>query len=149
MTLEIKLTTSGAKKAMENLERYDDNTIRAVAKAMYNESLTVMEHSQCIVPVDNNFLRNSYYVTLPDMKSKRPSVELGYGASYALIVHERTNVTFKTPGTMAKYLAIPINQARRKLAKRIAERAARDLKSQRAPTVSPKAPTTPRNRGAG
>lgn len=96
---------------------------RAVAGSMYAEGQAIMAESVRQVPVDTGRLRASAYVSSPRDGASGPEVTLGYGTSYALPVHERTEIPHKVG--KAKYLEDPMNAARAGYADRVGARARR------------------------
>jgi hypothetical protein len=138
----------GIEAMIKNLERFERTAVKAVAAAIYAEAQSVMEQSQRMCPVDTSWLVNSNYVTKPVVIGRSPEVEFGYAAEYAEEVHEKIGATFQKAGARAKFLAIPLNRAKRKLLRKIGKRAWRDIQRGRARLVPGQAPNRPRNRGA-
>lgn len=89
---------------------------KAVEAAVYQEGLDLIATSVRMVPVDTGRLRASHYVAPPE----RGLVEVGYGADYAVPVHERTEVRHVTGE--AKFLEKAVDRHRRGYTSRIAER---------------------------
>lgn len=80
----------------------------AVGQAQQIEAYEIVAESQEIVPVKYGVLRASAYVAPPESTKNGVSVELGFGASYALVVHEMTEV-FHHVG-QAKYLEVVVHE---------------------------------------
>jgi hypothetical protein len=97
------------------------------AEALYEEGVEIMVVSKEQCPVDSGDLRRSGYVKPPVPEDNDYRVELGYHESYALPVHERTEVYHKPP-TKARFLADPYNAALQGIQKRLAIRIKHKLK---------------------
>lgn len=80
----------------------------ATRAAIYQKGLQIAGDAVKLTPVATGFLRRSNYVKPPD--SKGLNGEIGYGASYAVPVHERTDVAH--PQGEAKFLDKAINAHR-------------------------------------
>lgn len=90
-------------KGMEGLhariEAIGRNTPNVVAIALHEEAQTILADSVTnYVPFDTGNLAGSAKVELPVVSGNTVSVELGYGAEYALSVHENPR-SGKTGGT--------------------------------------------------
>lgn len=105
-----------------------DNAVRdlpgAVGDELYqwgNEVMTVSKEER--VPVDTGFLLNSGYVAPPEIEDNRVDVVLGYGADYALAVHEDMGKRhWKRPGSGPHYLQGPADEVQNQLPDRVAAR---------------------------
>lgn len=126
----------GLKRVLGRMNKIADTVPGAAGAALYAEAANIMRVSLRQAPVDFGLLRRSHYITLP----RRGQVELGYGASYAVFVHEITE-NFHEPPTKAKYLEDPINAALPGMPKRLAIRAAKLLG--KSVVIAPVAPTRP------
>lgn len=111
----------GTQKLINNLKEAGPRGIKAVGAGLYLEGNNIMGDSKKQAPVDIATLKNSGYVTLPDVSGNNVTVELGFGGpakKYAVIQHERTD--FKHPeGGKAKYLQDPLMSAAGGFAKNV------------------------------
>ena len=144
----------GDERYMKLVRRYGDKGIEALGRALHQEAEIIMgEAKEKFVPVDTGTLRSTGYVSRIKRRGKAREVELVFGgpsAPYALVVHEnpragRTGgLSPPAPGTgrrtryksfathgQWRYLATPMKQARRGMAKRLAMRMRRILKAWR------------------
>ena len=104
------------------LKRATDTVREAVAKAMYRRASLVMADSQeHYVPVDTGYLRSTGFVNQPVIVDGTVEVTLGYSALYAEVVHE--DLTAVHPNGQAKFLARPLNAAKKGFAGEMAEAA--------------------------
>lgn len=71
--------------------------------ALKEASSFIMEKSDETVPIDTGNLANSKYDRLTDA-GKTVSIEVGYTAEYAKVVHENVGANFKRPKARAKFL---------------------------------------------
>lgn len=122
--MRFDIQIKGLDRLFAKLEHGKQTRPQAVAAALYQEAETIMAAAKEITPLDTGALRNSGHVQLPVITPQQVTVRMGFGgaaASYAIYVHE--NLTARHPVGQAKYLEVPVNRARKGLAKRIAERA--------------------------
>lgn len=99
---------------------------RALMAWIYEEAEAIMTDSkEHYVPVDTGALKGSGFVEKPTLNGTAIRVALGYGGpatGYALVVHERLGVHH--PVGSAKYLEIPILNAKPSMGQRGAARLA-------------------------
>ena len=116
----------------------------ATAAALYQEGLALLAETQPRVPVDTGRLRGTGYVAPPTAaQGETPVVEVGYGTTYAVDVHERTEL--QHPVGEARFLANAVAQRSagytKRLGARIEENAARGVTVQAIPAAYPEKPT--------
>lgn len=104
-----KVEVRGLDKILARMETLSKRFPATVLRAVTAEAQVIMRESVRLCPVDTGRLRASAYVKPAD--SGKPQVVLGYGAEYALAVHERTEVHHEN-GTQAKFLSTPIDAHR-------------------------------------
>jgi hypothetical protein len=134
------LKVKGVDELKRILKQLGDKAPKEAAKALYVEAQNIMSKSKDkYVPVDTSTLKNSGFVKLPEITGNKVSITLGYGGAaseYALAVHEHLSehspqswiiaesegdgVNFNVGGP--KYLEIPLMNAKRGMAKRLARR---------------------------
>ncbi|MDD5229913.1 MAG: hypothetical protein PHC43_01135 [Candidatus Marinimicrobia bacterium] len=111
----------GTKQIIENLRKAGSRGVKAVAGGLYLGANNIMRDSKKEVPVDLGTLKNSGYVTMPEISGDNVKVELGYGGEakdYAVVQHEHTE--FKHPeGGKAKFLQDPLYAAAGGFAKNV------------------------------
>jgi len=103
--------TSGYEKMAKNLDIAIDQLQHALAAAMYDESVKIMNKSQKLVPVRDEVLIKSALVK-PPRTLKRPETSLSYNTAYALRQHEEHS-------TKSKYLERPMNDAAKNMSSRL------------------------------
>lgn len=90
------------------------------AEALHEEGVQLLANSLPLVPYDPNHdpvrdgpdhLRETGYVTDPEINGPIARVEVGYVKKYAMDQHERMDVQhYSTPGTGPKYLEQPLRE---------------------------------------
>lgn len=136
--MKVKATFKGIKKFRKQLAAYPQSAINALKGALYTEADTIMTASKKLVPVDTGALRSTGHTQKPDVVGNTVTVTLGYGGvagakskgkkgklasrdvGYAVIVHEDTQMFHKVG--QAKYLEVPLNNARAGFSARVARR---------------------------
>ena len=107
----FKVKVTGAKEVRKGLKSLEKAHPRAFAAALYKEGFALAEMADVLIPVDTGRLRATLYVKPPveaGVAGFRPSVEVGVGTDYAVIVHEQ--IESKHAGeTQAKYIEHPYN----------------------------------------
>lgn len=93
----------GLDKVVAGIKRLDRAAAKGFEIGLVRAGLYVQRESQKIVPVDTGALRNSAY-TRKKGSGKKTEVSVGYTQSYAIYVHERTELRHRAP-TRAKYLS--------------------------------------------
>lgn len=119
------------------------NAAHALGQALYTEAELLLTRSKPITPRRHGALRASGFVTTPVILGRWVTVTVGYGgvtAPYAWIVHERPDprvvggkkvpVRWTTPGTGNKYLEKPLQELKRSMNRRIANRVRAYVRSQ-------------------
>jgi hypothetical protein len=113
----------------------------AVGAALYQEGEEIIAKAKIITPKDTGALYNSGHVNLPVDNGRGLEVTIGFGGpagtgntggtqendvGYAVPVHE--NLTARhNPGTSAKFLEIPFNEAKKDMGERLAARIKNNL----------------------
>ena len=105
MSKAIQMKVLGLPQLKNDVARYGDRALQAMAAALKKEAELIMTDSKSnYVPVDTGNLRDSGYVAEPKIGGTHATVELGYGgaaAGYALFVHENPRAG-KTQGLSPK-----------------------------------------------
>jgi hypothetical protein len=142
----ISMKILGIQELIKNLEEAGERGILAVGSGLYLEGNNIISDSMKQVPVDLGALKNSRYVTLPNISGKNVTVEIGFGGTakdYAEIIHERTD--FKHPGGgNAKYLQNPLNKAKSGFAKNVTHFAARAFQQNKGASKASGMPEKPK-----
>lgn len=125
--------------ALKHIEtRYKE----AIAAAVYQEACAVMAVSLQQVPVDVGRLRQSHYVA-PAEDIDNPVAQVGYGSSYGVYVHERTDLKHNAP-TKDHFLSDPLAATTagysERLSKRIEENMKRGIDRASTSKLYPRAP---------
>ena len=94
---------SGFERMKKNLDISSKQLQHAVACALYDEAVKIMDKSQKLVPVDTGKLKGSALVK-PPKTLNRPESSLSYNTAYALRQHEEHS-------SKSKYLEKPIQAA--------------------------------------
>ena len=106
-SFEISLEIEGLQDLSDELSKYKKRGVQAMAAGLYGLGLDIMRDSILDTPKDTGYLRASSYVTQPSTVVD-PEVELGYGAEYAVYVHE--NITARHDEGHAKFLETAIQK---------------------------------------
>lgn len=96
----------GLPNLQKRIEAIGKHTPNVVAIALYQEAGTIIEDSvNNYAPHDTGYLKNTAKVELPAVNNREVSVEFGFGAEYALAVHEnpRTGITEGVSPSGKKY----------------------------------------------
>ena len=93
--MKLRMKIRGDKELRARLMEYAKKYPEATAAALYQEGFGVMRVSQRKVPVDTGRLRATGYVAPPQEGRGGVYVELGYGTTYGIYVHERTELKHK------------------------------------------------------
>ena len=122
-TPRLKFTAklTGAAELRRELRRLQKAYPEAVQAGLVEEAYAIEAASVALVPVDTGRLRATHYVSAPEEKGDDVTVEIGYGTDYAVYVHERLELTHKSP-TQAKFLQQPLEAARSGFFARLAAR---------------------------
>ena len=96
-------SVNGYKQLQKNLKITETQLQHAVAAAMFDEAVKVMDKSQKLVPVDTGDLQRSAVVKAP-RTIKRPESSLSYNTVYALWQHEHHS-------SKSKYLENPMKES--------------------------------------
>jgi hypothetical protein len=132
---------SGLAAILSRLSRASKAYKDATEAAIYQKGLAVNATAAPLVPVDTGRLRASGYVAPPE----GGMVEVGYGADYAVPVHERTEIGHKVG--QAKFLETAVNEHRSGYEEWIAKKARENYNAGIAPgKVRATAPSRPRRR---
>ena len=120
----VKLVLEGIEELQKALKEGKEQSPRAIAQAIWEESNLIFAKSQVLVPVDTGVLRGSGGVSAPQQGPQGMFVDIFYGgpaAPYALYVHEIIE-NYHKPPTQAKYLEQPLMEAQAQLQSRIKDR---------------------------
>ena len=106
-------------KAIQEIEgRSMKGLIRAVAFIRYD-----MDHTQPLIPVgETGNLRSSWISEAIYVKGK-PAVICGFGANYAVYVHENIGANFQRPGAGAMFFSAALNRNHKRILEIIREEA--------------------------
>ncbi len=143
MTVRIRLL--GADKVLKAMDEIAPRAEQALGAGLYLAGNNIMTASKEVVPVgETGNLRDSGYVTLPEISRGKVTVELGYGgpaAAYCVPQHEHTEYRHDA-GQQAKYLEQPLNEAAGSFAHDVAAfaRAAFEANRGASPTGMPQTP---------
>jgi hypothetical protein len=107
---------------MDQIEDIGEALENAAAGALWQNAQDVQRVASTKIPVKTGHLRRSYVVDVPRIRPGAISVVVGYGAHYALWVHERTELTH-TNG-QAKFLTVAIDEEAGDFAEKLAKRTA-------------------------
>ena len=118
--MPFKAEVRGADKVKERLRELAKEYPEAAKKAIYAEAQVIMAEAVQQTPVDTGRLRASAYVK-PEDEHGKTTVALGFGAEYALAVHERVEVPH-AEGTGSKFLSRPVDAHRASFGHDVAER---------------------------
>jgi len=106
-----------------NMKKLDYKIPLVAAAALYQEALIEQKESMSRTPVDTGALRDSHQTSRPKWKGDNLEVTIKVGgptASYAVAVHERTEVLHENG--QAKFLESTIFDSSRSMLARIAKR---------------------------
>lgn len=146
MAVTFNLKVSGTKRIKKNLLKANRLGKSALTAALYQEGQQIARDSRDRTPIDTGLLRDTIYVRRPRIGN--PDVEIGYGAFYAVFVHERTELRHKVGS--AKFLQRAINRAMRGYVRRITARTSKNIKSKSGISrVKATFPTTPKQVATG
>jgi len=107
----FSVASSDFKTTEKNFEAMDEALQHALAAALHDEAVKIMNKSQKLVPVDTGELKRSARVSAPKTL-KRPESNLGYNTVYALRQHEEHS-------SKSKYLERPMLASQRGLQRRL------------------------------
>lgn len=96
------MKVEGDAKVRDELKRLSVAVPAAFGAALYTEGVGLYGDARKRVPVDTGYLRDSAYVTRPNLKSQNMVVEVGFGAEHATLQHQ--NEAYRHPKGEAKYL---------------------------------------------
>ncbi len=103
MSVEVK----GAEELRERLRRLAITHKDAAIAALHQEGLALQAAAVRLTPVDTGRLRASAYTQPPEEVGGDVKIRVGFGAEYALPVHEMTE-NHHTTG-QAKFLSQPLH----------------------------------------
>jgi hypothetical protein len=136
----------GIEKTIKALNATTRQVRGAVAGAIYQAGIDLVRSSVRQVPIDQGTLESSHYVAPPTEVVGEPSCEVGYGTSYAIYVHERTELKHRN-GRKAKFLSDPFDKIKNRYAQIIGAKAKSNLERGLSLVVDPSTPTTPKSTG--
>ena len=126
----------GIRKARRQFKEAPNLALQGLRKGLFIEGEKIMTAAKQMAPVDLGNLKNSGFVSLPEVLPNRRSVELtlafggpaGAGnqggvtnarkVGYAVIQHEDCSLNHPGHGR-CKYLQIPVNRAKRGMSRRV------------------------------
>lgn len=123
--MKISYDVRGTSQVIKRLKELTKSLPEAVTIGMYAIATRVADDAVARVPVDTGELRDSAYVSKPDVRGALSVIEVGFGAKHAPEIHEATHRVFRNGE--AKFLEKAIlAQAKGSLYKivQIAEKAA-------------------------
>lgn len=133
MAKKKKINLSGIKASFKLHEKH---LIDAMKNGVIDAAITLMRASQELVPVDTGDLKASARTTITLDDEKKIIVQVSYGTSYAIYVHEdlfARHDSEKNPSTAtAKFLEIPARTLQPQLRLIIMEAIQRAAKSGKA-----------------
>jgi len=103
-------TVSGLKELKAGLLKRNKFHVEALRIGLFKAGLFLQRESQKIVPVETSNLKGSA-TTRAVGQGKKVEVLVGYGAAYAVFVHEDLEARHK-PGKTAKFLERPLREKR-------------------------------------
>ena len=128
----FSVSTSDFKTTEKNFEAMDEALQHALAAALYDEAVKIMNKSQKLVPVGPGKVRGGKFIAGGELKRsarvaapktlKRPESNLSYNTVYALRQHEEHS-------SKSKYLERPILASQRGLKRRLNTGIKKHLKS--------------------
>ena len=107
----FSVASSDFKTTEKNFEAMDEALQHALAAALHDEAVKIMNKSQKLVPVDSGELKQSALVSAPKTL-KRPESNLSYNTVYALRQHEEHS-------SKSKYLERPMLESQKGLKRRL------------------------------
>jgi hypothetical protein len=147
--LKQSVQITGTGKVLERIAKLRRLAPEALAAATYIATSTVISTAMRLTPVDTGWLRSSRFVRLPVISGDRFTIEAGFGATYAIFVHEidRNYVVGEW-----KFLQTAVAYHRASMLEEIARMAAGMMASGRGidslPKMHPTEPMDATNRGA-
>ncbi len=127
--MKVSIKLKGVKEVKKKLKEYPFKTLKALGRALYEESQVILGESKKQCPVDTGTLRSTGHVTDPEYARSSVDVQIGYGgpaAPYAIYVHERLDVRHKVG--KAKFLEDPVKEALPKLPSVISAKVREELR---------------------
>lgn len=121
MAGSVSMYWTGLTQLKARLSSAELRVMGPLAKALYGEARSIGTESVHLCPHDTGFLRSTFHVEPPKISGLDVDVALGYGADYAVYVHEILD-SHHNPPTQAKYLEKPIMDRAPVLARNIAAR---------------------------
>ena len=120
--MAVQMWWTGLEQLSARLETAAVRAMAPLASALYQEARLIMLESVKLCPIDTGYLRSTAYVAPPVISGIGVSVQLSYGAEYAIYVHEILDAVH--PVGQAKYLEQPVRDAQATLASHISARLA-------------------------
>jgi hypothetical protein len=116
---------TGVKELQTRLQTAAERAMAPLAAALYAEGLDIMAKTLPVTPKDKGYLRASGRVQKPRIEGMAIVVQLGFGASYSIFVHEAPpELNWTAPGTGPKFLERTVLAAIPGLSERMAARVA-------------------------
>ena len=142
----------GVANMIVDLKRRKESVLKAAEAGMYLAAQLVMTEAKQEAPLDLGTLQGSGYVTHPQRRGTRVSLELGFGGQaedYALVQHE-VPMEHSEPGRKDHYLSDPMHAAESRTLRIISEHVLRALNGdipQAVPEEHPSRPDTGATKG--
>lgn len=136
---------SGVAAMVMDLKRRKEAVLKAAEAGMYLAAQLVMTEAKQEAPLDLGTLQGSGYVTHPQRRGTRVTLELGFGGQaedYALYQHE-VPMNHPEPGRKDHYLSDPMHAAESRTRRIISEHVLRALNGQSVPTTEEQHPSRP------
>jgi len=121
----ISAQITGLLQVRDSMAKWQRSCTQAFAAALYQKGQAIMADAIPLTPKRYGILRGSYYVAPPEPSGGSVfsaafgtgpagyTVEIGYGAYYALYVHEMSaSYNYTAPGTGPKFLQRAVEQHR-------------------------------------
>lgn len=111
----------GCDKAIASVKRMRAEYPDLFARALYQQGQVILKVIKSVTPYEFGVLRASIAMTEPQRSGRRIWIEVSASAPYAFFVHEDLEAEH-APGTYARYIARPIEEAMPTLSADIAKR---------------------------
>lgn len=148
--MKVTVQIKGSREVLKRLEEMTRRYRAATAAALYQEGLALDARANAndMIPVDTGRMRATHYVAPPTIRGGRLFVEIGYGTSYAIYVHERTDLAHRVG--RAGWLRAALNERAAGFPERLAARIKRNVATGvGSDALSGGAPSAPQDPGAG
>lgn len=111
--MRAKVQIGGMAAMRSALRSAGDRAVRALGTGMYLVGEEIMTDAKKRAPVDTGAMRGSGYVTPPDVRGTRVTVEEGFGgAAKDYVIEQHENLALAHPVGEAKFLERAMDAAR-------------------------------------